>query len=103
MSWSFNAVGTPAKLIEALEAESVRLDRPGNEQCKLEFDAAKPALAALLRENFADEQRGTSPPVMLLEASGHGASESDGTAGSERRQTYRNCAVTLRPFSTRIV
>lgn len=38
MSWSIKLVGKPAKVVEALDAESAKLSG----QCKAEYDAALP-------------------------------------------------------------
>ncbi|MBX9790175.1 MAG: hypothetical protein K2Y37_14760 [Pirellulales bacterium] len=89
MSWSFTAVGRPELIAAALEAESAKLTG----QCKVEFDAAWPHLAALLRENFALADSGYYPPLIEFYANGSGTSK-------EGRQLQRNCTVTIKPLST---
>jgi len=85
MSWSFSAIGTPEKIVEALETESGRLTG----ESKVEFDAAKPHLAALLRENRSE---GATPVVLNLSASGHGSGEK-----------YRNCSVKIEQCHTKLL
>jgi hypothetical protein len=67
MSWSVQFIGKPEKVVEALNAESEKL----NGQSKVEYDSALPHLVALVNENF-----GTGYPVKLA-ASGHGTVYTD--------------------------
>ena len=67
MSWSVSFFGTVEKVAEAVEAEGAKLTG----QSKLEYDAAAPHLAALVRENF---QSG-DPALVRLSASGSGYME----------------------------
>lgn len=90
MSWSVNLIGHPNNIIAALDAESKRL----KDQSKVEFDAVREHLAALVKENFNTQD--TAPPIIRLEANGHGMSQ-DG------EQKYRNVAVTLQPIYGQLV
>jgi hypothetical protein len=64
MSWSFNAIGQPANLKKALDAQSEGLTGDPKE----EFDAAKPHLAALIDMNVSPLE---GFPVIHVQASGH--------------------------------
>lgn len=91
MSWSVYMVGTPENLAKALEVEGASWDG----QSKLEFDAAKSALIALVKENFVGE--GQQPqPTLVLEASGSGYANGG-------QQIQRSCAVSLKPSYLKMV
>jgi hypothetical protein len=62
MSWSVQFIGKPKKVVEALQAQSEKM----NGESKVEYDSALPHLVALVNENF-----GTIYPVKIV-ASGHG-------------------------------
>lgn len=91
MSWSVNLIGKPAAVAAALEEESGRL----TDQSKVEFDAAKPHLVALVLENFANAE-GYTEPIVQLEASGHGYAR-------ETEQVQRNLQVKLTPLYGKLV
>lgn len=67
MSWSLLWVGTPEKIIEALDKESNRLTG----MSKDEFDKVKPALVTLVESNFDK----TITPALKLSANGHAYTE----------------------------
>lgn len=92
MSWSITLIGTPDKIVAALDAESVRQSG----QCKIEFDEALPALKTLVLQNF-DKRPEARLRVLKLRASGSGyAKQSLGADGETvTEQVQRNCAVTL--------
>lgn len=81
MSWSVSFFGTAEKVAEAIEAEGAKMSG----QSKLEYEAAAPHLAALVKENF---QPG-DPALVRVNASGHGMANSDGT------QVNRTCTVQM--------
>lgn len=85
MSWSFSAIGTPEKIASALDVESTKMSG----QSKLEFDAAKPHLQALLRENFAPEDMGAR--IVNFAASGSGSA-------TDTHQINRSCSVKIEPM-----
>jgi len=70
MSWSIVFTGTPDEIVAALDDHSNKITG----QSKVEYDAAKPHMSALVAENFAAEGSGYNPPTLILEASGHGSS-----------------------------
>ena len=84
MSWSVNLIGKPANVVAALEATG----KGWEGQTKVEFDAARPALVALVKQNFAKEGSGYVEPVLHFAASGSGYS-------ANGEQLHRNCTVTL--------
>jgi predicted transcriptional regulator len=79
MSWSVSMIGTPEKVAVALEEHAGTLTG----QSKVEYEAAAPQLAALVRQNFAQV-----PMVVKIEAAGHGV-----THGSE--ETSRCVSVKM--------
>jgi hypothetical protein len=87
MTWSVSFIGKPEAVVGALEKESDKLTG----QCKVEFDAAKPLLVGLVKENFAAEGSGYTQGMIRLEASGSGACR-DG------KQLQRSCQVKLEQF-----
>ncbi|MGD9644298.1 MAG: hypothetical protein AB7U73_01210 [Pirellulales bacterium] len=100
MSWSFNAIGKPELIAQALEQESAKLSG----QCKLEFDDALPHLTSLLRQNFAQHGSGYHEPLIEFSASGSGSAKSvpDGdTVKTEQMQ--RSCSVTIKPLYGRLL
>lgn len=99
MSWSFNAIGKPALIAQALEEESKRLSG----QSKVEFDAAKPHLVELLNNNFATSGSGYNEPLVQFEASGSGMAKTEvSTADNGNvetvKQVQRNCSVSIKPL-----
>jgi hypothetical protein len=92
MSWSFQAIGKPEKIVQALEEESNRLTA----QSKVEFDDAKPHLAALVLQNFAKGDASLMPAAIHLNASGSGTSRGD-------EQMQRSCTVEIKPLYTRLL
>lgn len=83
MSWSAYYIGTPDKIVEALNKQSESLT--GN--CKTEFDAALPHITALIGQNQGKD----TPPVLNLAASG---SAYDG---------YSSCAVKIENLGSALV
>jgi hypothetical protein len=83
MSWSVSFLGKPEAVAKALDEYSEKLGG----QSRVEYDAAKPHLMALVKQNFA------SPPYVAplidLEASG------SGTGGPEGRQLQRSLQVKI--------
>jgi hypothetical protein len=80
MSWSKTLIGNPQNIVDALKAESEKLEG----QSKVEFDAALPHMVGLLEQNFSV----TQIPVVKLTASGHGYTEN-----GEHKQ--RQCLVQI--------
>lgn len=64
MSWSISFMGAPAKVVEALEAHSEKL----NGQSKVEYDSAVPHMVGLVKEIFGEEGA-----IVKVAASGHGS------------------------------
>lgn len=98
MSWSVYFIGTPQKIADALEAESERISKDPDDQCRREYDAAKPSLIGLVKENFAHESAGYPQPVIQLSASGSGYRES--MDGPDR---YRSCFVEIKQLSGKLL
>jgi hypothetical protein len=86
VSWSVSAAGTPAEVADKLEAYGAQLTG----QSKLEFDEARPHLAALVGQNFHDATGEARPPRVQLTAHGSGYAAGD-------RQVSRSCAVQIGP------
>lgn len=82
MSWSFSAIGTPAKIVAAIQEESGKLTG----QSKVEFDGAAPHLKGLVLENFIPESRGET--LLSIAASGFGSANADA-------QIDRSCTVKI--------
>lgn len=91
MSWSFEAIGTPAKVAEALEAKSENISRNPDDYCRVEFDAAKPHLLALVNQNFSAPDQAYKP-VIRLRASGSACTS---TRNNEKIRVQSNVSVTL--------
>lgn len=70
MSWSFSAVGRPAKVVDALNEHSKRL----SDYSLQEFNDAKTHLIGLCQQCFAEEESGYPEPLIKLAASGSGLS-----------------------------
>lgn len=77
MSWNVTLIGKTKNIVNALKAQSEKLEGPS----KVEFDAALPNITGLLEQNFNDAD--VEGPLMKLTASGHGY------------DTYRQCIVSL--------
>ena len=88
MSWFISYLGTPAKIVEALQAESAK--QTG--QSKVEFDSALPHLVGLVGDNFSPE--GEPVPILQLSASGSGVAQTDATTNTTK-QTRRSLSVKL--------
>jgi hypothetical protein len=63
MSWSIGLIGTPEKIVAALQDQSTKLS--GNS--KSEFDGVLPHISELLKFNYNNSQT----PVVKITASGH--------------------------------
>ena len=75
MSWSVNAVGTPDKVVEQLEKY---MADSSPSQSKAEYDAAKPHLVGLVKQNFVDLKKATwarGQLTIVLSANGSGSSQ----------------------------
>ncbi len=83
MSWSFQGIGYPDKVIEALEADKAH----HNGQYLEEYLAALPHLVALVKQNFSEPEN--PQPVVEIEASGTGWAR-------EGQQVFRNCEVSIK-------
>jgi hypothetical protein len=81
MSWSISFIGTPEKIITALQEYSARL---GGGQSKVEYDSVLPHLIGLVKDNFSP-----TTPLVRISASGYGTATTDG------RQIERQCTVNL--------
>lgn len=90
MSWSFEAVGAPGRVVEALEGHSEKISGKPEHQSRREFDEAKPHLIALVKQNFVVEGTGFQKPAIRISASGS-ASHRNG----EKQQSQ--CKVTIEP------
>lgn len=91
MSWSVSFFGKPEAVAKALEDAGAGLTG----QSRIEFDAAKPHLVALVLNNFVMEGFGYNSPA-LVELSAAGSGASGGKDGAEQLQ--RSCSVTLKPI-----
>lgn len=89
MSWSCSFVGTPSSISKALDAHGEKLTG----KCKMEFDAAKPAIQTLLNQNM--DNNGPSPALQLV-AFGIGYWSND----ILQRQS---CTVKLEPLNGQLV
>ncbi len=89
MSWSVSFIGKPEKVIEALEANSTKL----NGQSKEEFDNALPHLIGLLKLNFGPGYYST----VKLEASGHA------TKSEDPQYSYSTLNVKMEPLAGLLV
>lgn len=88
MSWSLVWVGTPDKIVEALEKESDRLTGMSKE----EFDKVKPSLVNLVQQNYDK----TVTPALKLSANGHGYIENG-------EPKYSTCNVSLENMGAALV
>jgi hypothetical protein len=86
MSWSFSCIGKPAAVAAALESHGNTLSG----QSRVEFDAARPHLVALVRENFVNPGSGHTETLIDFEASGSGSARGD-------QQLQRSCTVSIKP------
>lgn len=84
MSWSINLIGKPDSLIEALNANSAKLD--GNS--KQEYDEVLPSMIGIIKMNYS----ATLPPVLQLSAAGQGYS----TNGVPQ---HSQCSFELKPLN----
>lgn len=66
MSWSIFFIGTPEKVVEALEKESEKMSG----YSKIEYDDALPNLIGLVKQNF--DKDATHKGLIKLNANGHG-------------------------------
>lgn len=82
MSWSISLIGKPNKVVEALNANSAKLDG----QSKVEFDDALPHLVALANQNFESDEQYT--PLIKLDANGHGTAH----GGEQKSRTFK-CSI----------
>jgi hypothetical protein len=88
MSWSLVWVGTPEKIIAALDKESDRLTGTSKD----EFDKVKPALVSLVQSNYDK----TITPALKLSASGHAYIENG-------EPKYSTCNVSLENLGAALV
>jgi hypothetical protein len=91
MSWSVNLIGTPEKVVEELKARSEK----ESGQCKVEYDAALPALVCAVEQNF-NKQENASPVLVKLDASGSGWAK-DGA------QVQRSCRILCEQISGKLL
>lgn len=92
MSWSVQLIGKP----EAVAAELDKVSESLSGQSRVEFDAAKPHLQGLVRQNFAKENTQFVAPLVRLNASGSGTAYGD-------EQTQRTCMVTVEPLYGKVL
>lgn len=90
MSWSVNYIGQPEAVVSALEQEGTKWDG----QSKTEFEAARPILTALVKENFS--QQPNDGLTLHLEASGHGYVDNG-------QQMNRSLSVNLKTVYCKLV
>lgn len=91
MSWSVRLIGTPEAICKALDEEEGKMSG----QCLLEFQASKPSLQALLRENF-NNAADARPMALRLSANGSGTSKQvTDPQGTRTEQVNRCCSVNL--------
>lgn len=98
MSWSFKAIGTTEKLVEALEGEPERISKDPNDYCRVEFEAAKPHLIGLVKQNFAEgtaEGTAARRPLISLTATGSATSRVDVNDPTKRTVVASNVSVEL--------
>jgi hypothetical protein len=70
MPWTFEAVGSPEKIAEALEARSRQFTDEGDRE---QYDGAKPYLQSLVKQHTDVEAPG-APVGVRIRASGSGSS-----------------------------
>lgn len=88
MSWSLVWVGTPEKIVAALEKESDRLTGTSKD----EFDKVKPGLVTLVQSNYDK----TVTPALKLSANGHAYIENG-------EPKYSTCNVVLENLGVALV
>ena len=91
MSWSFSAVGRPAKVADAL----IDYGNCISGQSKIEFDAVTSALLTLINQNFSDDPS-FKEPIIEFSANGSGAAKPGPTQADPPIQLQRSCQVTLK-------
>lgn len=96
MSWSFQAIGNTQRLVEALEAHSEKISKDPTDYCRMEFEAAKPHLIALVKQNFAAEGTEFTKPMIQLTASGSATSRVDMNDANKRNVVSSNVSVELK-------
>lgn len=69
MSWSFQAIGSPKKVAEAIEQNAEKISKDPKDQSRQEFEQVKPHLLALVNANFAEDNQ-YSKPAIKIAASG---------------------------------
>lgn len=82
MSWSINFIGKAEEVIKSLDDYSVKLQGPGGEQSKLEYDEALPHLKALVLQNFGFDR------TIEISANGSGWAE-----GGEQKNRSLYCTI----------
>lgn len=88
MSWNISYIGTPKKIIEALETKSTELNGPSKE----EYDIALPHLKGLVEMNYSEAH----PQMCIrINASGH--------AYKAKGNNYSNCNVSIASIDGELV
>lgn len=87
MSWSFNAVGKPEKVIEDLRK---KVSDYGEGQSRDEFEAAIPHLIGLIEQNVVVPGHRYPECLVHVEASG------SGSLGSDGKVIYSSCQVSIK-------
>jgi hypothetical protein len=90
MSWSVSLLGTADRIAETLETYGVNMLG----QSKVEYEAAKPHLIGLVKQNFVSQGQAT---LLDLEASGSGSVDAEGHV------TTRSCTVKMTPQYKKLV
>ena len=80
MSWSINLIGTPEKIVEALEAESERMTGPN----KVEFDSVKDGIICIVKANHNSKEQ----PALSVSA--------HGSAYQTQTDSYSSCAIEIK-------
>jgi hypothetical protein len=91
MSWTVNTIGTPAKVVEELDAHSARLSGPSKD----EMDAALPHIKGIIENNFGAYHE-SEAVIIRLNAYGSAQPGPDGAPGISR------CSVSVEVLTARI-
>ena len=97
MSWNVSFIGKPENVVAALE--KYMADTPATDQSKIEYEAAKPHLIALVQNNFASKDSTYVCPTIKIEASGSGSAKMT----DPPVQLQRSCTVKIEPMYIALV
>lgn len=92
MSWSVSLIGKPENVAAELESYGETLTGVSKD----EYEAARPHLVGLTRQNFAVDGSGCIVPTLKFSAGGTGYTK-DGVPQN------RHCSVTIEPLYAKLV